>query len=76
MTPTVANLNPAISLFLTRVSTPTHRRTSTCAHIATAVGMTTSKMMRNHSGRLDRKYDTLVSEIVQGQGSIDIVNSP
>ena len=59
MTPTVANLNPAISLFLTSVSTPTHRRTSTCAHIATAVGKTTSRMMRNHSGRLDRKYDTI-----------------
>ena len=41
MTPTVANLNPAISLFLTNLSTPTHLRIRTCAPMAKAVGTTT-----------------------------------
>ena len=55
MTPTVANLNPAISLFLTNLSTPTHLRIRTCAPMAKAVGATTITAMRSHSGRLDRK---------------------
>src|SRR3984885_15117404 len=59
MTPTVANLNPAISLFFTNVSTPTQRRIMTCAIIARAVGTTTISAIRSHNGRLDRKCDTL-----------------
>src|ERR1700733_12032573 len=59
MTPTVANLKPAISLFLTNVSTPTQRRIRTCAVIAKAVGTTTISAIKSHNGRLDRKCDTL-----------------
>ena len=55
MTPTVANLNPAISVLLTSLSTPTRLRIKTCATIAKAVGSTTITAIRSHSGRLDKK---------------------
>ena len=61
MTPTVANLNPAISLFLTSFSAPTDFRMRSCAAIAVAVGRTTISAIASHSGRLDRKNDTPVS---------------
>src|ERR1700727_2215255 len=59
MTPTVANLKPAISLFLTKVSMPTQRRIRTCAVIAKAVGTITIRAIRAHNGRPDRKCDIL-----------------
>ena len=55
MTPTVANLKPAISLFLTNVSMPTQRRIRSCAIIARAVGTITISAIKVHNGRPDRK---------------------
>src|ERR1700722_5713185 len=59
MTPTVANLKPAISLFLTNVSMPTQRRIRTCAIIARALGRITISAIKSHNGRFARKCDTL-----------------
>src|ERR1700751_5017836 len=61
MTPTVANLKPAISLFLTNVSMPTQRRIKTCAIISKAVGRMRTRGIKSHKGKLDRKCDNLAS---------------
>ena len=55
MTPTVANLNPAISLSSASFLEAQPVADQDLRAIAKTVGITTITAMRSHSGRLDKK---------------------
>src|SRR5579863_4214226 len=58
MTPTVANLKPAISLLVVSRSRLNRRRIRMGPHMAAAVGSPTIRSAEIHSGSEARKWDT------------------